>query len=154
RVLLGDGKGGIATAYDLGTASDRSYSGRLVDLDGDGDLDVVISNDAPDPKLVYLNDGKGHFHVGSSYGNPKWSTRNATVADVNAVRAHRARRERRRPAGHHRRPCRVAVYHIWQRRHGSPLRGHALWRRQRHGVRFRDRRPRSQRRARHRGSAV
>jgi VCBS repeat protein len=83
RVLLGDGKGGIRRGYDLGTASDRSYSGRLVDLDADGDLDVVISNDTPDPKLVYLNDGKGRFTVGSSYGKPQWETRNATVADFN-----------------------------------------------------------------------
>ena len=82
RVLLGDGAGHFAKAYDLGTASDRSYSGRLVDMDRDGDLDVVISNDQPDPKLVYLNDGKGHFHVGSTYGNAGWETRNATVADV------------------------------------------------------------------------
>jgi len=83
RVLLGDGAGHFKPGYDLGTASDRSYSGRLVDLDGDGHLDVVISNDAPDPKLVYLNDGKGHFHVGSSFGKPTWPTRNATVADIN-----------------------------------------------------------------------
>ena len=82
RVLLGDGAGHFKPGYDLGTASDRSYSGRLVDLDRDGDLDVVISNDAPDPKLVYLNDGKGHFHVGSSFGKPTWPTRNATVADI------------------------------------------------------------------------
>ena len=41
RLLLGDGKGGFAPATDLGTASDRSYAARLVDLDGDGDLDVV-----------------------------------------------------------------------------------------------------------------
>ena len=83
RVLIGDGKGGITTAYDLGVASDKTYSGRLVDLDGDGDLDVVISNDAPSPKLVYLNDGKGHFTVGSTYGKPEWPMRNATVADMN-----------------------------------------------------------------------
>ena len=83
RVLVGDGKGGVREAYDLGTASDKSYSGRLVDLDGDGDLDVVISNDAPSPKLVYLNDGKGHFTVGSTYGRPEWPMRNATVADMN-----------------------------------------------------------------------
>lgn len=83
RVLLGDGAGHFKPGYDLGTASDRSYSGRLVDLDGDGDLDVVISNDTPDPKLVYLNDGKGHFHVGSTFGKPTWQTRNATVADIN-----------------------------------------------------------------------
>jgi hypothetical protein len=83
RVLIGDGAGRFEPAYDLGTASDRSYSGRLIDLDRDGDLDVVISNDAPDPKRVYLNDGKGRFRVGSTFGNPNWPTRNATVADIN-----------------------------------------------------------------------
>jgi VCBS repeat protein/FG-GAP repeat protein len=83
RVLLGDGAGHFTPGYDLGTASDRSYSGRLVDLDRDGDLDVVISNDAPDAKLVYLNDGKGHFKVASTFGKPEWETRNATVADIN-----------------------------------------------------------------------
>lgn len=84
RVLLGDGRGGFPTAHDLGTAADRSYSGHLVDLDGDRDLDVVISNDRPDPKLVYLNDGTGHFSPGSSYGQAEWPTRNATVVDLNA----------------------------------------------------------------------
>ncbi len=82
RVLLGDGSGHFGTAYDLGEASDRSYSGHLVDLDRDGDLDVVISNDAPDPKLVYLNDGHGHFRVGSRFGRAEWPTRNASVADL------------------------------------------------------------------------
>ena len=83
RVLIGDGRGGIRSASDLGTASDRSYSARLADLDGDGSLDVVISNDAPDPKRTYLNDGKGHFRAGSTYGRPEWVTRNASVADMN-----------------------------------------------------------------------
>jgi len=83
RVLLGDGRGGFSSAYDLGTASDRTYSGHLIDLDGDGDLDVAISNDR-DPKLVYLNDGTGHFRAGSHYGQPDWPTRNATVVDLNA----------------------------------------------------------------------
>jgi len=83
RVLLGDGRGGFPAAHDLGTASDRTYSGHLVDIDGDRDLDVVISNDR-DPKLVYLNDGTGHFRPGSHYGQPDWPTRNATVVDLHA----------------------------------------------------------------------
>ena len=83
RVLLGDGRGGFLSAHDLGTASDRTYSGHLVDLDGDRDLDVVISNDR-DPKPVYLNDGKGQFRPGSTYGQPGWPTRHATVVDLNA----------------------------------------------------------------------
>jgi hypothetical protein len=86
RVLLGDGRGAFPTAYDLGPASDRTYSGNLVDLDGDGDLDVVISNDAPDPKRVYLNDGKGRFSEAGTYGRAAWQTRNAAVADVNGDR--------------------------------------------------------------------
>ncbi|MEX2285301.1 MAG: VCBS repeat-containing protein [Gemmatimonadota bacterium] len=82
RVQLGDGRGGIRAAYDLGSASDRSYSGQLADLDNDGDLDVVISNDTPDPKLVYLNDGKGRF-TASPFGRAEWATRNARIADMN-----------------------------------------------------------------------
>lgn len=83
RVMLGDGRGGFAAGYDLGEASDRSYSGLLVDLDGDRDLDVVISNDRPDPKRIYLNDGAGHFGAAGTFGNPEWPTRNASVADLN-----------------------------------------------------------------------
>jgi hypothetical protein len=83
RVLLTDGRGHITRAYDLGQVSDRSYSGILVDLDKDSDLDVVISNDTPDPKLVYLNDGTGHFEKGAPFGRAEWETRNAGVADVN-----------------------------------------------------------------------
>lgn len=82
RVLIGDGTGQFKSGYDLGPQSDRSYSGRLVDVDRDGDLDVVISNDKPDRKVVYINDGKGRFSVGSTFGKPEWPTRNATVADI------------------------------------------------------------------------
>jgi FG-GAP-like repeat len=82
RVLFGDGTGAFTAGTDLGPASDRSYSGLLVDLDQDGDLDVVISNDTPDPKRTYLNDGAGRFTPGSTFGRPGWSTRNASVADL------------------------------------------------------------------------
>jgi hypothetical protein len=82
-VMLGDGHGRFPTVYPLGPERHRSYSGRLVDLDGDGHLDVVLSNDAPDPKLIFLNDGTGHFRAGGQFGRPAWDTRNAAVADLN-----------------------------------------------------------------------
>ena len=51
RVLLNDGKARFA-AHDLGYSADRSYSVTLADIDRDGDLDVVVGNDAPDAKRV------------------------------------------------------------------------------------------------------
>jgi hypothetical protein len=82
RVLLNDGKGGF-TASNLGTAPDRTYSAALADIDRDGDLDIIVSNDSPDRKLVYLNDGKGHFTKAGTFGNPNWATRYVTLADLN-----------------------------------------------------------------------
>ena len=84
RVLLGDGLGRIGKAYNLGKVSDRSYTGGLADFNGDGFLDVAVSNDAPDRKLIYFNDGKGNFNIGSEFGLPQWPTRNLSIADINA----------------------------------------------------------------------
>ena len=67
----------------FGPTADRTYTAALADLDGDGDLDVLTSNDTPDRKLVYLNNGKGQFSVAGTWGVAKWSTRNAAVADLN-----------------------------------------------------------------------
>lgn len=85
RVLLNDGKGGYA-ASNLGDAPDRTYSAALADLDRDGDLDVVVSNDTPDRKLVFLNDGQGRFTGAGSFGEPGWNTRYVTLADMNGDR--------------------------------------------------------------------
>ena len=82
RVLLNDGHGGFI-ASNLGTAADRTYSAALADIDGDGHPDIVVSNDAPDRKLVYRNDGKGHFTEFGTFGDPKWTTRYVTLADLN-----------------------------------------------------------------------
>jgi hypothetical protein len=82
RVLLNDGHGGFI-ASNLGAAPDRTYSAALADVDGDGHPDIVVSNDAPDRKLIYRNDGKGHFTEFGTFGDPKWSTRYVTLADLN-----------------------------------------------------------------------
>jgi hypothetical protein len=82
RVLLNDGKGGF-TASNLGTAPGRTYSAALADIDRDGDLDIIVSNDAPDRKVVFLNDGKGHFTETATFGRPNWTTRYVTLADLN-----------------------------------------------------------------------
>jgi hypothetical protein len=73
----------FTTAIQLETTSDPSANVSMGDLDRDGDLDVVVSNDAPDRKLLYFNDGKGRFTVAGTWGDPKWSTRNAAIADLN-----------------------------------------------------------------------
>lgn len=83
RVLLNDGHGRFPTTHNLGEIPDRSYSVTLADVDRDGDLDVIVGNDAPDPKRVYANDGKGHFALLSTFGRAEWPTRNATAADLN-----------------------------------------------------------------------
>jgi len=81
-ILRNDGKGHFTTEV-LGEAPDRTYSAALADLDGDGHLDIVVSNDRPDKKIIYLNDGKGRFRVAGTFGQPEWSTRYVTVADLN-----------------------------------------------------------------------
>jgi hypothetical protein len=81
RVLLNNGHGGFV-ASNLGSAADRTYSAALADVDRDGHLDIVVSNDSPDPKLVYRNDGKGHFTEYGTFGDPEWSTRYITLADL------------------------------------------------------------------------
>jgi hypothetical protein len=83
RVLFGDGRGAFPLVNDLAPTADRTYSAALIDIDGDGHLDIVVGNDARDPKLVYLNDGKGNLRLGSSFGLPAWPTRHAAAADLN-----------------------------------------------------------------------
>ncbi len=48
------------SAQDLPQVNDATQSIKLADLDGDGDLDMVVGNEIP-PNRLLLNDGKGVF---------------------------------------------------------------------------------------------
>src|SRR5215831_19153127 len=83
RIFFSDGKGNFTPGPALPSKTTKSYSGSLADMTKSGHLDIVLSNDSPDPKLILLNDGKGNFTIGGTYGSPEWPTRNAAVADLN-----------------------------------------------------------------------
>jgi hypothetical protein len=82
-VLLNDGKGHFDRRHNVGDRADRSYTAALADLNGDGTLDLVVGNDAPDEKVIYFNDGKGNFTLAGTFGDALWPTRNVTVVDLN-----------------------------------------------------------------------
>jgi len=82
RILINDGLGNFQ-GTDLGGSPDRSYTAALGDLDADGDLDMVVSNDKPDQKIVYRNEGHGVFVNAGTWGQTSWNTRNIGLADMN-----------------------------------------------------------------------
>ena len=81
-VFYNNGRGFFGFARPLGQILDTTYAVPLVDVDGDGDLDVLVGNDSV-PNRVVLNDGHGIFQDSSDFGHPDASTRSLTVADVN-----------------------------------------------------------------------
>ena len=81
-VLRNDGHARFTTEA-IGDSPDRTYTAALSDLNGDGFPDLVVSNDRPDSKRIYVGDAGGHFQAAGTFGQPDWSTRYVTVADVN-----------------------------------------------------------------------
>jgi len=83
QIFLGNGRGNYLENYALASKANRSYSALLADMDADGDLDIVVSNDKPDANVIYMNNGFADFTKGSSFGKAEWPTRNASVVDLN-----------------------------------------------------------------------
>jgi hypothetical protein len=83
RIFINDGQGRFPVTRSVGDRADRSYTAALGDIDRDGDLDIVVSNDRPDDKKVFKNDGRGNFAQVGTWGEPSWNTRNIVLADMN-----------------------------------------------------------------------
>ena len=92
EVYLNNGAARFTVSYQLGSRSATTYAVAAGDLDGDGDVDVVVANDMAE-NWVYLNDGTGRFApawpVGpeieptrSEFGEPQGSTIAVAVGDV------------------------------------------------------------------------
>jgi hypothetical protein len=81
RVLLNDGKGHFSdTGQQLDEKMNHSHGLALGDLDGDGDLDVVlVAQGSAMSGGIYLNDGKGRFTARARVGTS--SIEKVTLAD-------------------------------------------------------------------------
>ncbi|HHI79788.1 MAG TPA: VCBS repeat-containing protein [Planctomycetes bacterium] len=71
QIYLNDGKGVFAFSKTLVVPLSTAQETQLLDIDGDGDLDLVISGNL---SILLLNDGKGNFRdVSSTHFKLPWS---------------------------------------------------------------------------------
>lgn len=67
RLLLNDGRGRFTDATDqLPRDAYTTLDADFADLDGDGDLDIVLVSWQQQPHRVWINDGRGHFQDATS----------------------------------------------------------------------------------------
>ena len=80
-VFLNDGYARFSVVRPLGIDHCTSYAAEPIDVDGDGDLDIVTGN-AMAPCYLFINDGKAVFTLGDSLSAIS-SVRSLSIADLN-----------------------------------------------------------------------
>ena len=79
--LNNGGHHGFAAGINIGNGVDTVYGVALGDMDGDGDVDLVVGNSSQKSKL-YLNIGGDKiFDEGTAFGSGSDNTRSVALAD-------------------------------------------------------------------------
>ena len=83
RVYINDGAGGFTAGTNISADTNPSISIALDDLDGDGDLDIVVANGYNEKNRVYLGDGAGGFTAGTDLSADTNDSRSIALGDLN-----------------------------------------------------------------------
>ena len=87
-VYLSDSAGNSdAGSRFYGTGSENSWAVEFGDVDGDGDLDLVVGNNVAhegQQNVIYVNDGTGHFDTAIDFGTPQEETVSVALGDVDS----------------------------------------------------------------------
>jgi hypothetical protein len=81
-IFLNQGNARFNQVWLLGTNQSTSYASEIADMDGDGDLDIVVGNDMA-PNLLFLNNGHAEFEKGIPFGSVS-SVRSLTLSDLDS----------------------------------------------------------------------
>jgi hypothetical protein len=81
EIFINNGDGRFTLGYTLGDELTTSYAVPAGDLDGDGDLDIVVGNDRA-PNLIYLNDGHARFELAGNLDDVTDLTRGVYLSDL------------------------------------------------------------------------
>ena len=81
-IYFNDSKGFFRRSKSLGGESNTSYQVPVVDIDNDGDLDILVANDRI-LNQVFKNDGNGNLVFSQYFGKQESNTRGLCAADLN-----------------------------------------------------------------------
>lgn len=82
-VLLGNGDGTFQPVVTYDSGGSYPLTVAVADVNGDGNLDLVVANANSDAVGVLLGNGDGTFQAAVSYGSGGTDTNSVAVADVN-----------------------------------------------------------------------